>query len=314
MDPPLFLAPMAGLTHTALRRIIARLGGAGCLFTEMLSARSLRSENPAKSPFLIKTATEKPLCYQILASNSQEVEEGVLAVKGFGADAVDLNFGCPAPEIRKRGGGSRLMENPVSASEVVASARRAAGTLPLSAKIRLGETLDEKFLVDFCRMLEGEGVDLIHVHARLRGEPYGRKPRWDWIAKVKNAAGVPVVANGSVTDVSSARACLGQSGADGLMIGRAAAAKPWVFAVIAHEVYGFGPNPPVPDVPGVYREFMEYVKESFEPAKRLGRIKEFTQYFALNYAFGHSLFSAVNASRSVEEAEERALHFFERNK
>lgn len=314
VDPPLFLAPMAGLTHTALRRVIARLGQAGCLFTEMLSARALRSENPSKSPFLVKTGIESPLCYQILASNPREVEEGIEAVRRFGADAVDLNFGCPAPEIRRRGGGSRLMEDRGTALGVVASARRAAGPLPLSAKIRLGETLDEERLADFCRMLEGEGIDLLHVHARLRGEPYGRKPRWDWIAKVKNTVRVPVVANGSVVDALSAAACLALTGADGLMIGRAAAQKPWVFAEIAHEVYGRGPKPPVPDMPAIYREFTGYVKESFEPLKRLGRIKEFTRYFALNYAFGHSLFTAVNSSGSVEEAEARALEFFERNK
>lgn len=309
VDPPLFLAPMAGLTHTAFRRIVARFGGCGCLFTEMLSARALRSEDPEHSPWLMRTPEETPLCWQILASTPEEVGVGARAAAAFGADAVDLNFGCPAPDIRKRGGGSKLMEKPSLASEIVAAARKSVGELPLSAKIRLGETEDEGYLSEFAAMLEEGGVDLIHVHARFRGDIYGRKPKWEWIGKVKRRVGVPVVGNGSIFSAADARACIESSGCDGLMIGRGAAQKPWIFNELAREVYGSCIAPAEFALREVWSGFALNL-EVFPAEKRLGRLKEFTHYFALNYAFGHTLASHVQSSRTVEEAVERAGKFF----
>lgn len=309
VDPPLFLAPMAGLTHTAFRRMVARFGGCGCLFTEMLSARALRAEDPDRSPWLMRTPAEKPLSWQILASTPEEVEVAARAVARFGADAVDLNFGCPAPDIRKRGGGSRLMESPALASEIVRAARKSAGELPLSAKIRLGESEDEGYLAEFAAMLEEGGVDLIHVHARFRGDIYGRKPKWEWIGKVKRRVGVPVVGNGSIFSVADARACIAASGCDGLMVGRGAAQKPWIFNELAREVYGAEIEPASFRLADVWSEFASNL-QIFPEEKRLGRLKEFTHYFALNYAFGHTLASQVQSSRAFEVAVERAWKFF----
>jgi nifR3 family TIM-barrel protein len=310
--PPLFLAPMAGLTHTALWRLLMELGGVGCLTTEMLSAKSLRDENTERSPYLLRTEIETPLSYQLLASTPEEIAEGVKAVRSYGAESVDMNFGCPAPAIRRRGGGSKLMENLANARALVAAARSATEG-PLTAKIRLGEKLDEAALQAFCRMLEGEGVDLIFVHARLRGEPYGRKPRWEWVGMVKEWVGLPVVANGSINSVGDARQCLKVSGADGLMIGRAAASTPWVFNQIAREVYGLEIAEAVIDRPAIYHRFLELMVESFDPERRLGRIKEFTHYYATNYPFGHTLASRVQSSDDVAGAIKCAEEFFRRS-
>jgi tRNA-dihydrouridine synthase len=184
ISPPLFLAPMAGLTHSALRRLILEQGGIGLLSTEMLSAARLPSESPQLSPYLVRTAQETPLSYQLLVSRVEEVAPAIAKLHALGAEAIDLNLGCPAPTVRRMGAGSRLMEEPATVQALVAAARKQTG-LPLTAKIRLGETLDEEKLREFCLMLEGEGVDLLSVHARLRGEPFVRKPRWPWVGKVK---------------------------------------------------------------------------------------------------------------------------------
>ena len=105
IDPPLLLAPMAGLTHSALRRIMIGFGGVGLLSTEMLSAKRLPTENPAISPYLIRTATESPLSYQLLTSTDKEIGRAIEALQAFKADAVDLNMGCPAPAVGKFGAG-----------------------------------------------------------------------------------------------------------------------------------------------------------------------------------------------------------------
>ncbi len=309
ISPPLILAPMAGLTHTALRRMLLELGGVGMLSTEMLSAVRLPSENPVISPFLARSPEERPLSYQVILCRVKDVAPAFDTLHSLGADAIDLNLGCPAPNIRRIGAGSKLMEQPDSVRRLVSEARKRT-KLPLTAKIRLGVELNEQKLRDFCWMLEGEGLDLLSVHARLRDEPFGRKPRWEWIAKVKSWLGVPVFANGGIFSVEDARKCLDVSGADGLMIGRGAATHPWLFREIAREVYGMDAFPHPLSRMELYQRFIELLEESFAPERRLGRLKEFTHYFSKNYQFGHHLASAVQSSASVKEARQRALLFF----
>ena len=310
--PPLVLAPMAGLTHSALRTLLLSFGGVGLLSTEMLAANRLPAENPKLSPYLVRTDPESPLAYQLLLTSEQHIPQVFDALHRFRADVVDLNLGCPAPLVRRSGGGSSLMDNPVLVRRLVNAARKHT-SLPLTAKIRLGEDLDAMRLRDFCVMLADEGVDLLTVHARLRRESFSRPPRWQWVGRIKQWIDIPVVANGSITSVASARACLAASGADGLMIGRQAAVTPWIFATIAREVYGV--KLPETDIwlPGLYRQFAQALMERFRPERRLGRLKEFTHYFAGNYLFGHHLASRVQASGSFQEACRRAAEFFAEN-
>ncbi len=300
---------MAGLTHSALRTTILQCGGVGLLSTEMLSASRLPAENEQLSPYLIRTKEERPLSYQLLISTELHIPKAMERLHVIGADAVDLNLGCPAPQVRKAGGGALLMEEPQLVRRIVAAARRYT-CLPLSAKIRLGETLNQEKLHSFCRMLEGEGIDLLTVHGRLRSEPFARKPHWDWITKVKEWVKIPVVANGSIDSVSSARTCLAITGADGLMIGRQAARAPWIFAAIARDLYQASLPEVSVSLPAVYRHFARALADRFPPERQLGRLKEFTHHFAKNYPFGHHLASQVQASSTFNEAYERAAAFF----
>jgi len=307
---PLFLAPMAGLTHSALRTLLLHYGGVGLLSTEMLSAKRLPIENAALSPYLVRTDIEKPLSYQLLITGPGDVEPAVRALHRLGADAVDLNLGCPAPKVKKKGGGIALMSRPETVREIIHAARRATD-LPLSAKIRLGETTDIRPVLDFCLLLQDEGVDMITVHARLKGESFARKPRWSLLADIKKELSVPMVANGGIFSVADARKCLEQSGADGLMIGRAAARTPWLFAEIAREIHGADILEQEINKVWAYGAFVRGLLR-FLPERRLGRLKEFSHYFALNYSFGHHLAMAVQRSQSMIEAWDAAVAFFQR--
>ncbi len=313
INPPLLLAPMAGLTHSALRQIISGFGGVGLLSTEMLSAKRLPSENPTISPFLIRTAGEKPLSYQLLIAAVKDVAPSINALHKLDADAIDLNMGCPAATVGKLGAGCMLMEQPDNVRQLVAEARKLTA-LPLTAKIRLGFELNEEKLRSFCTILEGEGIDMLTVHARLKDEPFARKPRWEWIAKVKEWTTIPVIANGGIFSVQDAEDCLSVSGADGLMLGQGAAIKPWLFAEIARDIYGCDIAEPSVSLPVIYGNFIDLLNELFLPERRLGRLKEFTHYFAKNYKFGHRLATRVQGSLSMDEAKERATIFFEANK
>ena len=309
IDPPLLLAPMAGLSHSALRRIMCGFGGVGLLSTEMLSAKRLPSESPRVSPFLIRTDSEKHLSYQLLTSTADEIAPAIDALHKHRADAVDINMGCPAAAVGRFGAGAALMDQPDGVRRIVSEARKRTA-LPLTAKIRIGSELDDRKLKPFCTMLQDEGIDMLSVHARLKHESFARPPRWEYLASIKSWLTVPVIANGGIFSVQDAKECLARSGADGLMLGRGAVIKPWLFAEIGREVYGRDIAEPVVSLPGIYGDFIEHL-ELFRPPYRLGRLKEFTHYFARNYQFGHLLASRVQSSQSVEEARERAGMFFE---
>ena len=201
------------------------------------------------------------------------------------------------------------MEQPENVRSIVAEARRRT-SLPLTAKIRLGTDLDEEKLGSFCSLLEDEGIDMLSIHARLKHESFARKPRWERIAGIKQRLKIPVVANGGIFSVQDAEDCLRVSGADGLMLGRGAVIRPWLFAVISREVCGSAVAEPAVFLPAVYRTFIDFLNRHFRPEHRLGRLKQFTHYFAQNYQFGHHLASKVQASMSLDEARERADLFF----
>jgi nifR3 family TIM-barrel protein len=313
INPPLLMAPMAGITHSAFRQICFGFGGVGLLSTEMLSTKSLPTENPGISPYLIRTVLEKPLSYQLLISSVSDMAPSIDILHKRKADAIDLNMGCPAPAVGKFGAGIMLMERPEDVRRMVAEARKLT-QLPLTAKIRLGIELDEQKLKVFCTMLEEEGIDLLSVHARLKHESFARRPRWGCIAKIKEWLRIPVIANGGIFSVQDAKDCLSLSGADGLMLGRGAVIRPWLFAEIARDLYGCKIAEPAVSLPVVYANLIDLLNELFRPERRLGRLKEFTHYFAKNYKFGHRLAVRVQSSSSVDEARERAGIFFENNR
>jgi nifR3 family TIM-barrel protein len=300
---------MAGLTHSAFRQILCGFGGVGLLSTEMLSAKRLPSESPRVSPYLIRTASERLLSYQLLTSTADEIAPAIDALHKHKADAVDLNMGCPSAAVGKFGAGAALMDQPRDVRRIVSEARKRT-SLPLAAKIRLGRELDERKLRDFCVMLQDEGIDMLSVHARLKHESFARTPRWEYIASIKSWLTIPVIANGGIFTIQDAKDCRALSGADGLMLGRGAVIKPWLFAEIGREVYGRDIAESAVSLPGIYGDFIDHL-ELFRPPYRLGRLKEFTHYFARNYQFGHLLASRVQSSQSVDEARERAGTFFE---
>lgn len=309
---PLSLAPMVGLSHSALRTLVMELGGAGLLFTEMLSATRLPGDNPNISPFLIKCDLEKPLFYQIYLANNEAVEPAVTRIEQFGGEGIDLNLGCPAPKLRRQGAGVYLSSDHHRVRSVLCELREKT-KLPLSVKIRLGDKADKEKFVAYCKMLEDSGVELITVHARFNKDKFCRKPQWQWVGYAKEAVGVPVFANGGIFSVEDALNCLKVSGADGLMLGRGAAIRPWLFHDIANSLQTGRVEKKIWNKKEIFNRFFELLELRFEVNRRLGRLKQFTTLYAESFAFGHSLATAVQRSQTMEEAKTRADQFFEIN-
>ncbi|PIE63644.1 MAG: dihydrouridine synthase [Desulfobacterales bacterium] len=311
LDPPVALAPMVGLSHSAMRSLIVRLGGAGLFFTEMLAAKHLPHENPL-SPYIVCSSEESPLFYQIFINETECIPAALEVLHKLGADGVDINLGCPAPQVRRRGAGSFLAEDRDRVCDIVRELR-ARTSLPLTAKIRLGKKLDRENLQDFSKMLEDEGVDLLSVHARIHGEKFCRRPRWQWVSSVTEHVRIPVLVNGGIFSVADARKALELSGADGVMLGRGGVTQPLLFARIAREIFDCPLSIPSVSQAEIYWQFYELLVARFAPERRLGRLKQYTPYFAANYAFGHSLATKVQKSKTIEEARDIAEEFFARN-
>jgi len=307
--PPLLLAPMAGLSHAPLRRLIGELGGAGLYYSEMLSARALCHESPKNSRFLAAEERARPLCLQIFAAEPEQIAPAVAAGEAWHPEAWDLNFGCPAPEILKQGAGAALSRD-FGRAWRMAEAMRAAVPGPLIFKIRADE--DRGRLLEFASMLQTAGADAIVVHGRTPREKLCRPARWEPIAAVAAAVRVPVIGNGDVASAADAERMFAETGCRGVMIGRAAAERPWVFRAIAGQ-WGL----PVPPLRlrtrrAVYRRLAGLLRAHYGAPRDLYRLREFTVYFARNYPFGHQLWKEVQNAADLRSARDRAQAFFAR--
>ena len=240
----LFLAPMAGVTDLAFRQV-CREHGAALTVTEMVSAKALHFKDK-KTPRLLRLgAGEHPAAAQIFGSEPETMAEGaVLAREISGCDIIDINMGCPAPKIVGNGDGSALMKD-MKRAEAVIRAVRAAVDCPVTVKFRKGWDESSVNCVEFARMCEAAGVDLITLHGRTRSQQYEGTADWDAIRAVKQAVSIPVAANGDVFEPQDAVRILAYTGADFAAIGRGSLGDPWLFSR-ANALLETGILPPMP--------------------------------------------------------------------
>ncbi len=285
IDPPLVLAPMAGVTHSPLRQLIASFGRPGLFFSEMLSAKHLPDDIKKKSLWLQRTEVERPMAYQIVAPTPEEAALGARHLSEYGAEIIDLNLACPAPNIAgKRRAGGFLLSDLVLVEEIL-SALRLVISCPLTVKIRLGVRPDLVFLRDLAHVLEGTGVDAVTLHPRLTTEKLKRPAKWEYIGHLKGMTRLPVIGNGDVLTREDCLTMFSQTGCDGVMIGRAAVQKPWLFA----EIMGHEQGITAEFLYATYQEAVRLITDFFPATHALGRLKEFTWYFSKNLLFGHRL-------------------------
>ncbi len=243
LENNLVQAPLAGYSSMPFRLLTWRFGRPGLLATEMISAGALVQGSPSQDQYLYKSPAEGPVQYQIWGAKPDAVGYAAAKVTECGADAVDLNCGCPVRKVRAAGAGSKLMEDPLLIGRLVAAMRKNT-ELPLSVKIRVGTAPDNFNAVEVAKIAEAEGVDWIIVHGRHAKESYGTPCRYDEIARVVQAVSVPVVGNGDVRDGASADRMFRETGVVGAMVGRACMGAPWVFARIKTECDGLVYTPP----------------------------------------------------------------------
>ncbi len=229
IDPPLVLAPMAGVTDIAFRHICRELGAAYTL-TEMVSAKALCYQDKKTIPLLRLEEGEHPAGVQIFGSDPACMEQAAgLALEASGADILDINMGCPVPKVANNGDGSGLLRDLDKACRVAEATIRGAGGKPVTVKMRLGWDKGSIVCLELARELEKLGVAAITLHGRTKVQMYGGTANWDYIREMKNALSIPVIANGDVFSGQDAARILRYTGADGVMIARGVFGNPWIF-------------------------------------------------------------------------------------
>ncbi|MGN1000281.1 MAG: tRNA dihydrouridine synthase DusB [Faecousia sp.] len=237
------LGPMAGVTDLAFRTVCAEMG-AGITMTEMVSSRALVYQDKKSAALLKKN--EGSLCGAQIFGNDPEImaQAAVLALEISGCDFLDINMGCPMPKVANNGDGCGLMRTPELAGKIVAAVVKAV-EVPVTVKCRLGWDKGSINVVDFTKRLEDNGAAMVTVHGRTRTMLYSGTADWDTITKVKRNLTIPVLANGDIVSGETAVSCLKRTGADGIMIGRAAFGDPWIF----EEVRAALASQPIPERP-----------------------------------------------------------------
>jgi tRNA-dihydrouridine synthase len=303
-DPPLFCAPMAAITHSAFRRLLADFGGTGALFTEMLSARMILREDRERSPCLKRRPHEGKLIYQLMVTDTLHLPEIIDRLSVLKPDGLDLNAACDAYAAVRKGCGSELFDDAPRLRQILKVLRRCfAG--PLLTKIRLGRQSEgwRDRLQERLRLLEDEGVDAVTVHPRFFEEKFKRSARHELYGELARQTRLPIIASGDIRgpqDMREQAAALAP--ASGVMVGRMAAACPWVFARWRNPALRV-------DHAEVWRRLCGYIAEDFDEAPALARLKVLAPYFARNFFFGHTFFKAVHGAHDLASALRRAEEF-----
>ena len=321
---------MATLSHEAHRRLIEKFGGCDEYFTEMINAGSLLTNGPFEKFYLMNETVPEKMVWQLTGGKTALIERAVPVVAELGGVGIDLNMGCCAPEIVASGAGIAWMLKPVEETwAMVHAVRRAMEScsehgqlkLRLSVKLRLGdENFTDEGFFSFCKMLMDEGVQQLTLHPRTKKQKYTRPARWEYVEKLAGFAkpyGVRIILNGDVKDVESAKSAMKASpSADGLMIGRMAAQKPWIFAQIARPFACEDSDRDVLrtkiDLQQLIFEYLDDL-QIYQPKEFWKtRCQRFFTYFCSNFSFAHyARTQLVNAS-CISQAKERLVQYFEK--
>src|SRR5215212_7520796 len=228
LTPPFALAPMAGMTDTAFRRLVKRQGGCGLVVSEMVSSEGLIRGIDRTLEYAEFTEEERPVSIQIFGGDPATMAEAAKIVEGMGADIVDVNMGCPVPKIAKHNAGCSLMREPAHAAAVIGAMVKAV-RIPVTVKMRAGWNDDELNAPTLAKMVQDAGASAIAVHGRTAAQSYSGSADWDLVARIAADITIPVFGSGDCIEPEQVVDRI-QSGVEGVLVGRGVLRNPWILA------------------------------------------------------------------------------------
>jgi tRNA-dihydrouridine synthase B len=242
LSSPFAVAPMAGMTDTAFRRLVKRKGGCGLVVTEMVSSEGLVRGIDRTLEYAEYTEEERPVSIQIFGGDPVTMGEAARIVEQLGADVVDINMGCPVPKIAKHNAGCSLMREPAHAASVVASMVKAV-SIPVTVKMRAGWNADERNAPGLAKMVEDAGAAAVAVHGRTAAQSYSGDSDWEFISRVAEVLSIPVFGSGDVIEAEQAIERLRTTAVSGVLVGRGVLRNPWILAQAQDLADGRCPRP-----------------------------------------------------------------------
>jgi nifR3 family TIM-barrel protein len=308
VDVPVVLAPMAGITNMAYRRL-CREYGAGLYVCEMITSRALVERTPVSMQLIRHHESETPRSIQLYGVEPNTVAEAASILVGEDrADHIDLNFGCPVPKVTRKGGGAALPWKLELFRELVTKTVRAAGDVPVTVKMRKGIDEDHLTYLDAARIARDAGVAAVSLHARTANEHYSGHADWSAIATLKEAVtDIPILGNGDIWSAADALRMVDETGADGVVVGRGCLGRPWLFGDLAAAFRGEGLRymPSLGEVADGFRRHAELLVEFFGSEEHGCRdIRKHVAWYFKGYPIGSDVRSGLAMASSLQEIDD----------
>lgn len=309
LENNIFLAPMAGITDLAFRKICKEFG-AGLVYTEMISSKAIFYDDSKTKQLMNVEGEKRPIAVQIFGSDEEAMGYAAKYVSSF-ADIIDINMGCPAPKVVKNGDGSKLLLD-IPKAEKIVRAVVSNSDKPVTVKFRKGWDNNNVVAVPFAQMLENAGASAITIHGRTRSEFYSGHVDLDIIRRVKEAVNIPVIGNGDIVDEETAKDMFEKTGVDAIMIGRGSFGNPWIFKQL---IYYFTEGKKLPSIDNqeklrVLKEHIEYEMQNKPEIVAIRELRKMVAWYTKNMPNSSEFRNKVNKIEDRRLLEEEIDRFF----
>jgi len=309
IDPPLILAPLAGITNLPFR-LVCRKGGAGLAWAEMISSRALHFKDRRTRDMAVFHESEHPVAAQIFGRDPDEMAEAARFLEAQGADILDINMGCPVKKILKSGSGVQLMREPELARSIVATVVRAV-QIPVTVKFRLGWSEEEMNYIRLGRAFEEEGAAGLVLHPRTRVQGFKGAAHWEAIEELVDAVNVPVIGSGDVATGEEASRMLSSTGCAGVMVGRGALGKPWIFGSINAYIKGIASGDKHGFRPELVQMHLDLLLDYLPGRRSVGHLRKHLAWYSRGFPGGAAFRREVNGLLEPHEIVRKAEDFFQ---
>ena len=307
LENPLIQAPLAGITNLPFR-IVCRMGGAGLVWSEMISSKALHFQDRRTKEMALFDPSEHPVAAQIFGRDPGELADAARYIADRGADIIDINMGCPVKKILKSGSGVQLMREPDLACAIVKEVVKAV-SCPVTVKFRLGWAQGEINYLEMGKAFEEAGAAALTLHPRTRVQGFTGIPDIAAIGRLTEAVGIPVIGSGDVKDGESAQRMLAETGCAGVMIGRGVLGKPWIFDEVRAYITGTKTETSGNFRPELVQKHINLLLQHLPDRRSVGHLRKHLAWYSKGFPEGAGFRREVNRLTEPGEIVELAEEF-----